>query len=408
MKFKKIILITLLLLAIFTITSVSATDNNATNEVINIENNDETIDIDEKSSVITTDNDEILASNEKSAENTLDSNDDESNNINSSSSGKIKRIENPEVWLLNSHSKNSYIIDTISKYSNSNVKFHVMINSYFGKEYGGTATIKFNGNTYTGDIFDGKATIIAKTPSKPGSYKATLRYSGYKYVFETSEYTYNPSSSKFTLIVKKGPNTSVSAPKVTAYYKANKYFKVNVKNNGKAVKNLKLNVKVYTGSKYKNYVIKTNKNGVAKISTKKFKVGSHNVKITSKNSKYKVSKTSKIIIKKKSTSKYIIITTTAKMYNIVKKSGNFAVKTYIDDFTAGVRAPYKCIDIFLYKNGQQVKNTKYYTNYRIDGQWTGWVQYGLTSTAHHRYLVEDNANVEQIKVKVNKNVNSFY
>ena len=36
------------------------------------------------------------------------------------------------------------------------------------------------------------------------------------------------------------------------------------------------------------------------MSTKKFKIGSHKVKITSKNSKYEVSKTSKIVIKKKS------------------------------------------------------------------------------------------------------------
>lgn len=93
--------------------------------------------------------------------------------------------------------------------------------------------------------------------------------------------------------------TTVKAPTVTAYYKASKYFKVTVKKNGKPVKNLKLKVKVYTGSKYKTYTIKTNKNGVAKLSTKKFKVGSHKVKITSTNKKYKISKTSKIIIKKK-------------------------------------------------------------------------------------------------------------
>ena len=43
----------------------------------------------------------------------------------------------------------------------------------------------------------------------------------------------------------KNPNTAVSAPKVIADYKANKYFKISVKKNGKAVKNLKLNVKVW-------------------------------------------------------------------------------------------------------------------------------------------------------------------
>ena len=115
---------------------------------------------------------------------------------------------------------------------------------------------------------------------------------------------YSHSELKITIIKDSNPKstvkTTIKAPTITAYYKSNKYFKVTVKKNGKAFKNLKLNVKVYTGSKYKNYIIKTNKNGVAILSTKKFKIGSHKVKITSKNSKYKVSKTSKIVIKKKS------------------------------------------------------------------------------------------------------------
>ena len=302
MKLKRIILITLLLLAILTIGAVSAADNNATNEVVKIENDNEAIDtinLDEESSENTV-NGEILELEGQSGETTLNSGDEFNSNdiLSSSSSVKIKETASTEVWLMESSSKNAYIIDTISKYPNSNVKFHVMINSYFNNEYGGTVTLKYNGNSYTGDIFDGKATIIAKTPSKPGSYKATLSYSGYTYVFGSDGYKYNPSSSTFILKVK-GQSATVNAPTVTAYYKANKYFKVSVKKNGKAVKNLKLNVKVYTGSKYKNYVIKTNNNGIAMLNTKNFKVGSHKVTIISKNSKYKFSKNSKIVIKKK-------------------------------------------------------------------------------------------------------------
>ena len=401
MKFKKIILIILLLLAIFTISSVSAADSNNTDELITNENYNSLDNIKDTNDLSKDNYDKSAGDEDDSNNNILSSSDSENSN-----NYTIKKIHETEVYLIKPINENEiYILDSISKYPNTNTKFTVQISRYMDTE-GGTVSLKFNGNSYSADVYKGRAIIIAKTPSKIGKYKATLSYSGYTHVYGSDAYKYNPSSSTFILNVKY--RTTTSAPAVTTYYKANKYFKVSVKKNGKAVKNLKLNLKVYTGGKYKNYVIKTNKNGVAKISTKKFKVGSHKVKITSKNNKYKVSKTSKIVIKKKSTSKYIIITTTAKMYNIVKKSGNFAVKTYIDDFTAGVRAPYKCIDIFLYKNGKQVKNTKYYTNYRIDGQWTGWVQYGLISTAHHRYLVEDNANVEQIKVKVNKNVNSFY
>ncbi|MBR4446964.1 hypothetical protein [Methanobrevibacter sp.] len=93
--------------------------------------------------------------------------------------------------------------------------------------------------------------------------------------------------------------TIVKAPKVTAKYKKSKYFKVTVKNKAtkKAVKKLKLKVKVYTGKKYKTYTIKTNKKGVAKLNTKKLNRGKHKVKITSKNKNYKISKKSKIKIK---------------------------------------------------------------------------------------------------------------
>ena len=67
---------------------------------------------------------------------------------------------------------------------------------------------------------------------------------------------YSQDSCIITIIKDSNPKstvkTTIKAPTVTAYYKANKYFKVSVKKGGKAVKNLKLNVKVYTGSKYKN------------------------------------------------------------------------------------------------------------------------------------------------------------
>ena len=91
--------------------------------------------------------------------------------------------------------------------------------------------------------------------------------------------------------------TAVKAPKVTAKYKKSKYFKITVKAGKKAVKNLKLKVKVYTGKKYKTYTVKTNKKGIASLNTKKLKKGNHKVIITSANKKYSVSAKSNIKIK---------------------------------------------------------------------------------------------------------------
>ena len=104
--------------------------------------------------------------------------------------------------------------------------------------------------------------------------------------------------------VKKSDSTVkdkpiVKAPVVKVKQKANKFFKVTVKKGKSPVKNLKLKVKVWTGKKAKTYTIKTNSKGVAKLSTKKLKVGTHKVKVTSGNTKYKISKSSKIVVKKK-------------------------------------------------------------------------------------------------------------
>ena len=78
MKFKRIFLITLLLLAVLTLCSVSATEDNATNEVVNIENIQNTnesasnVNLSDESFEITPDeNDGVLGLNEESDQTTL-------------------------------------------------------------------------------------------------------------------------------------------------------------------------------------------------------------------------------------------------------------------------------------------------------------------------------------------------
>ncbi|WP_458454914.1 hypothetical protein [Methanobrevibacter sp.] len=99
------------------------------------------------------------------------------------------------------------------------------------------------------------------------------------------------------LIYEASPK--VKAPKVKFKYKKSKYFKVTVKHQKtkKAIKKLKLKLKVYTGKKYKVYKIKTNNKGVAKLNTKKLKRGKHKVVITSLNKNYIIIKKSTITIR---------------------------------------------------------------------------------------------------------------
>ena len=104
------------------------------------------------------------------------------------------------------------------------------------------------------------------------------------------------SKVKFSFKVNKAP-TKVKAPKVTNKFKKSKYFKVTVKAYNKPLNKVKVKVKVFTGKKSKSYTIKTNKNGLAKLNTKKLSKGKHKVVISSGNKNYKISAKSTIKIK---------------------------------------------------------------------------------------------------------------
>ena len=97
------------------------------------------------------------------------------------------------------------------------------------------------------------------------------------------------------ITVKKAP-TIIKAPKVTSKYKKSNYFKVNVKNKITKSPVKKTYVKIKIDKK--TYKVKTNSKGVAKINTKKLKVGKHKVVISSGSANYKMSAKSTIKIKR--------------------------------------------------------------------------------------------------------------
>ena len=103
---------------------------------------------------------------------------------------------------------------------------------------------------------------------------------------------------KYTGKLKITPaKTIIKAPKVTFKAKTKNYFKITVKNksNKKLINGIKVNVKVFTGNKYKKYTVKTKK-GAININTKNLKKGLHKVTIESANSNYKISAKSSIKI----------------------------------------------------------------------------------------------------------------
>ena len=75
-------------------------------------------------------------------------------------------------------------------------------------------------------------------------------------------------------------------------------MKITVKNKetGKAMQNVKVIVKVYTGKKYKTYSLKTNKNGKVSISTEGLNNSVHNIVTSVKANSYMNSATAKSTI----------------------------------------------------------------------------------------------------------------
>lgn len=131
--------------------------------------------------------------------------------------------------------------------------------------------------------FDSNTASIELPKLKAGTYTLKMTYAPDEFAMTSKDVKITVNKLKLT----------AKAPKVTYKYKKSKYFKVTVKNG----KNIKIKVKVYTGKKAKTYTLKTNSKGIAKLNTKKLKVGKHKVVITSGNSNYKISAKSLITIK---------------------------------------------------------------------------------------------------------------
>ena len=152
---------------------------------------------------------------------------------------------------------------------------------------GKSITITIGKSTYTVTTDNsGKATLTLN--QAVGTYSATIKVSGENYVTATK---------KVSIKVNK-VSTTVTAKKVKVKKGAKKYFSVTIKNKvtGKSISGLTIAIKVYTGKKYKTYKVKTNSKGIAKISTKALKKGTHKVVISSSNKNYSVSKSGKLIV----------------------------------------------------------------------------------------------------------------
>ena len=152
------------------------------------------------------------------------------------------------------------------------------------------------GKRIGGGVTDAKG-IFKLDTIKVGTYKIKVVLDGRGFNTWRSwlsfSHDYYPDPFTATITISKIP-TKVKAAKLTAKYKKSKYFKITVKQGKKPVKNVKLKVKI--GKML--FKVKTNSKGIAKINTKKLKIGKHNVKISSTDVNYEINAKSKITIKR--------------------------------------------------------------------------------------------------------------
>lgn len=164
--------------------------------------------------------------------------------------------------------RNYYVVELINKKTNKAVK-------------GANIRLKLKYYPYNKGE---KTLVITKKTNKNG--KAVFEVISKITRVDTSEvkfYFSFANSKKYHTMISGYPKETipltVKAPKVSAKYKQSKYFYANFKNKatGKVLKNAKVKIRVYTGTKYKDYNLKTNKKGTVKINTKSLSKGTHKV-----------------------------------------------------------------------------------------------------------------------------------
>ena len=312
MKFRKIMLVCMLLLAIFAVGTVCASDVNDTaiasddinaNEDILTVNNEIS---DDKLSVEET-NGDIVAIDEKV-------NDDKSvlavkNDEQSLSSGDAEKVKitvykqtgdyaaNKKLYFRATDSSNNPVsapdksLKIDCTVAGKNYKISVSTNSKGEGSFNWPDSKLTGGGTFTMKLF-AVSIFGCDVGYDPSTVKVSIK----------------PKNTKQTTATKSAKQAvTIKAKVLSATYKSGKKFSAKVvrTSNGKAVKGVPVNAIVYTGSSHKTIALKSNAKGNVVFSTGKLSVGTHKVVLKIKSNKNyagKAKTTSIKIVKKKSSS----------------------------------------------------------------------------------------------------------
>ena len=281
---KFIIALVMLFIAVGAISSVSASDLNATDDVA-MENAPQTI---EENTVLK----ENTADESLILQNSADV-------YASDESNTSQEVENTMVVdnklslsaskLTTTYGNNKYFkVKVVDSQKNPVQGIKVDIKVYTGTKYA----------VYTGTSNEnGIVSLNVKSIAK-GTHKVAVSISDSVYSAKsiTSSIKVNQKALKITTKSSKVHTTEIAGGLVDIFVKD--------KSSNKGLNGISLMLKIYTGKKYKTVKLVTGydsdekKNGVAGILTNKYSVGTHKVKITPTSGNYKGSATAKIVITK--------------------------------------------------------------------------------------------------------------
>ena len=195
---------------------------------------------------------------------------------NSSASADVKYVSSSKVKSVNL--KTSKVSTTYGSGK------YLIVKAIDAKTKKPVNNLKINLKFYTGK----KYKIITKKTNASGVVKcsvSTLGIGSHKVIVKLKSTKIKSKSIKTYVKISKAKIT-ISAPKTTNYFNESKKINITIKNkeSKKVMKNIKVNVKVYTGKKYKSYSLKTNKYGVVSFNTKSLSKGTHKVTVNVKSS----------------------------------------------------------------------------------------------------------------------------
>ena len=313
MKFKKIMFVGIVLLAIFAIGAVSASDVNDTaiasddinaNEEILTVNNE----ISDDKLVIEEINGDIAAIDEKANDDSsvlTVKNDEQLLSYDGPEKVKITVYKqtgdyaaNKKLYFRATDSSNNPVsapdksLKIDCTVAGKNYKISVSTNSKGEGSFNWPDSKLTGGGTFTMKLF-AVSIFGCDVGYDPSTVKVSIK----------------PKNTKQTTATKSAKQAvTIKAKVLSATYKSGKKFSAKVvrTSNGKAVKGVPVNAIVYTGNSHKTIALKSNAKGNVVFSTAKLSVGTHKVVLKIKNNKKyagKAKTTSIKIVKKKSSSK---------------------------------------------------------------------------------------------------------